>query len=285
MANNDDWAIVVGIGEYPNWNGLDALEGAERDARAFHDWVTDPAGGAVPIDQAELLVTSDFKPFASPMDAEPSKAKIDGQVRELASRMNGARVGRRVYIYVSSHGFSPPDPDDIGCLTAEASDMFNMNIHANGVADVFFMKGLFDEVVLFADCCRTSIRQASLMNSGASNAVNAAVIGGRKRLYGFAASMTQKAMEVPDENGNKRGVFTMALLDGLRGKAESSGATTVNSQDLERFLNFSMKDYLPDALKELKEHFSPHIRHEIGGNPPIEFGPVAPDRATFDLDL
>ena len=65
--NEEDWAIVIGITEYP---ALQPLRGPETDARAFFSWVT--TAGGVPFNpvsdgfefgsnQAMAVLTSEIK--------------------------------------------------------------------------------------------------------------------------------------------------------------------------------------------------------------------------------
>ncbi|MEM9670435.1 MAG: caspase family protein [Pseudomonadota bacterium] len=285
MTNRDDWAVVVGIVEYPRWGDLKDLAGAERDAKAFHDWVIDPAGGAVPSNQALLCVTSQFKPFEPPHNEAPSRDLVERRLQQLAESNGDGKVGRRLYLYISCHGFSPPEPNQVACLTADASSGFPKNVHANHWADLFYQRGLFDETVLFADCCRTSIRQAPVIGSGAAQIQNKAGIEHRKRFYGFAAKMAQETMEVPDESGHKRGVFTMALIDGLRGKAAEYGTETVSSASLKRFLEEFTNDYLPSELSDQASKINPDIEDNSDSNEPIVFCSLAGGKPTIDIDL
>jgi hypothetical protein len=45
---DDDWAIVIGINQYPKVVGASPLQGAVDDARKFKQWLVRPDGGAVP---------------------------------------------------------------------------------------------------------------------------------------------------------------------------------------------------------------------------------------------
>src|SRR3954452_5954523 len=129
MGRND-WAIVIGIQSYFDTKGLAALEGSENDASAFYTWVTSPDGGAVPQEQAALIVSSAFKPpFNSQADAMPTAEAIKlafDHLKEIADENDerglGLSVGDRLYIFMAGHGFAPSLDDQLtALLTAEAS--------------------------------------------------------------------------------------------------------------------------------------------------------------------
>lgn len=285
MANRDDWALAVGITEYPDINGLSPLDGAEDDALDFLAWVTDPTGGAVPDAQAQLLVTSQFHPPAPPHNGRaPSRNLVDDWCKRILHKDGAGRAGRRLYLYFSCHGFAP-STNDIACLTADATDLMFSHVHCNGWADAFYQLGKFDEIVLFADCCRTSIRQAPLVGTGVSDVSNKAGIGERKRFYGLAAPVNQKAMQVPDREGNPRGVFTMALMDGLRGKAADPGTGEVGSASLKNFMNNFTRDYLPPELSDHADKIDPDIDDKTEEGDQIVFCTPNQNKGRIGIDL
>src|SRR5262245_47680846 len=106
-----DWGIVVGITRYPE---LENLDGSENDAQAFYDWLVSPTGGNVPARQVALILSSAFPAVTTAVRAEPSAYHIAQAFDDLvdvanANRAagNGLQVGRRLYIYLSGHGFAP----------------------------------------------------------------------------------------------------------------------------------------------------------------------------------
>ncbi len=161
---NDDWAVVVGVRLYPDLGNLD---GPENDARAFHDWLLSPQGGAVPSEQIALILSSDYDPAPVPSRAEPTTLRVQQAFEDLqdvaehnAAAGNGRRVGRRLYIYLSGHGCAPR-LNDSALLTANATKL-RPGYHILGklYADWFLRSNFFDQAILFMDCCRESYPQA-----------------------------------------------------------------------------------------------------------------------------
>ncbi len=157
----DDRAIVVGICSYP---GFTDLYGPENDAVAIYNWLLSPAGGDVPVENIELIITSQFNPpFMTPAEGKPTGVRIQEafeKLQDLASansdRGNGLRVGRRLWIYLAGHGFGP-DANENALLAANATRIRSGSYyHVLGVynADYVHFAGYFDEVLLFMDCCR-----------------------------------------------------------------------------------------------------------------------------------
>jgi hypothetical protein len=239
----EDYAVVVGIASYPQL-GDDRtplnLKGPENDADSIVRWLRDPKGGAIPETDSDgtkhiyVIKSSDFPSGGQP--TKPTGTELEAAMRSLEeiARRNlaagkGERVGRRLYIYMSGHGFSPARRR--GCLfAADADDRFGTNVHVTAWLDWFQDGGYFREYVLWLDCCMNRVSllpprepparpRASPMPPGAT-------------FVAFAAQRPLKAVEVPiaEDQGRSHGVFTWALLEGLRGAAaDANGRVTGRS--------------------------------------------------------
>ena len=150
----EDWAVVAGINWYPHFA---PLQGPVRDATRFAQWLRSQA--YVPDDQIKLVLSPDRHIG----DAEPTldvvKRHFEDLVRE-ASQKDYHRLGRRLYIFLSGHGITPtrsgaPNYYETALLMANADSIF-LGDHLAGFAyaEWFRALGVFDEVVLFVDCCR-----------------------------------------------------------------------------------------------------------------------------------
>jgi hypothetical protein len=259
LSSTDDWAIVVGISRYPE---LGDLGGPENDARKFYEWVTSPAGGGVPDVRAKPLLSSHFPPFSKAIDALPTEEKVlrlFEELDELAQLRRAAgelTVGRRLYLYFCGHGCAT-DFEDAALIMANATPRRIYHVPGKPWADYFFRAGYFREIVLFMDCCRE--RQERVFPSippWLSQDLPEALDEGR-RFYGFGAkwSRTVREKEYPLGSGKFRGVFTLALLDGLTGAAydpttqftdQATGKLRahVTSSSLGNFLYNNLKSYL-----------------------------------------
>lgn len=292
-----DWAVVVGLSRYP---GLGDLDGPENDARAFHAWLTQRAG--VPAEHVKLIVSSDFQPADRPLDAMPTSERIERAFDELCEvaqrndeRMEGLKVGRRLYIFLAGHGFTPSG-DEAALLMANATRGRTYHVPGRPYANWFLRAGFFDEVILFMDCCRERYPQAPLRVPPYIDLTDPTAVDRSKILLGFATKWSRLSREKPMPDGKVRGVFSTALMAALNGAAvDERGEITAHS--LGDYLYNHMKDLLsPEELKddlvpkdpELIYDKDPKARFVILKGPRVDF-PVtvhlSPDEADEDVEI
>lgn len=251
--NQSDYALVVGISRYPAPE-FAPLKGPELDAQDFHNWVVDPTGGAVPPAQARKIVSSMFRrPSKSPSTARPTADEIDRfflQLEDVAkkneARGDGLTVGRRLYIFLSGHGFAP-SKDEAALLAANSSpSRLKYHIPGKAWADNFYQSLWFEEILLFMDCCRNFLPGAIPNPPGfkAPPHPNFALEG--KRLFGFATGSGRLARE-RDYGAETRGVFTKALMAGLRGAASDPATGDITATSLRNYLINNMRGFLDPA--------------------------------------
>jgi len=232
MGSNDH-AIVVGIGKYPL---LTDLDGPENDARDFEQWLLDPRGGNVP--QANVhVVLSTFPPppAAAPYKARPQVSEIIDLFDDLYAAGDAAgAVGDRLYLYLAGHGFAK-DIDSAALLMANAAKGAVAGRHLPGrpYANYFREAAFFRDVVLFMDCCRESYVVTSMAGVPYDPRVTA---NPGRRFFGFATKWSHAAREIQTQNGVVRGVFTLALLAGLRGGASADANGQIKGSDLESYV-------------------------------------------------
>jgi hypothetical protein len=160
MANTDR-AIVVGISCYPGPDFGD-LGGPENDAKAFYELLVSSDGGAIPKENVELILSSDYKlPFGSPSDALPTLSEIQRAIdrlqyraKEQARQGSGYKIGRRFYIYMSGHGFAPSEDEAAVFMANVTRECARYHILRRYNADWFYKPACFDEILLLRDSCR-----------------------------------------------------------------------------------------------------------------------------------
>ncbi len=275
----DDWAIVVGIARYPELGNLD---GPENDAQGFYDWLVAPDGGDVPPDNIAFFLSSRFPPAIAALRAEPGLATLQvafDELQELAKKNfksgNGYRVGRRLYIFLSGHGCSPSSTDT-ALLAANANrDRPGYHIIGRLYADTFLIANFFDEAVLFMDCCRENVQTPP--NIPPYNKITGPDALDKARcFYGFATKWSRLSRERKMADGLVHGVFTTALLAGLKGAACDPTDGRITSASLGSYLYANMKTFLsPADLNDPEIPQEPDL--DYGKNPqtPLVFATVA----------
>lgn len=219
----DDHALVVGIGRYPQ---LAPLAGPVRDAEAFHKWLTSGDGGSVPGGQAHLVV-SPTGVADDPMKASPMLSDVQAELDRLQQHGldNGGHAGRRLWIYLAGHGVAPT-ASDAALLMANANVQRLYHLPAAPYLNWFRTAAMFDEVAVIADCCRDYFGRLPPFFLPWPDAASP---GADVHYFtAFATKWSRKAREKPvNGNGEVRGIFTYALLEGLehgRGTASSLSA-------------------------------------------------------------
>jgi len=219
----EDRAIVVGINRYPAL--LRDLEGPENDARAFEEWLLSPTGGAVPKDHVRRILSSDFKKESDPRRAQPTAEKLKDAIDELhdLGTNNDGKAGQRLYIFMAGHGIAPKLRTAALLMANAARGRTGHHIQGPPYADWFVEAGFFKEVVLFMDCCRENSRLTPLQpcHLDERKAREPA-----RYFYGLATQFGKAARERPGEDTLKRGIFTTALLVGLRQGPRGGGNVT-----------------------------------------------------------
>lgn len=246
-----DYALVVGISRYP---GIENLSGPENDANDFFAWVTSKDGGGVEPANARLILSSLYPPAATPQDERPAQDQIydffnlmDSLAQANNQKRLGSRAGRRLWMFFSGHGFAP-SLETSGVLMANATLRQVRCVGAARWADRLYSGGLFDEVLLFQDACRSRIAAAEL-DALYLVLAQASATQERKRFYAFSAKDQKLSKEIPFPGGKTRGIFTATLMDGLRGAARDPVTGAISARTLKTYLQDNMSKWLSDADK------------------------------------
>jgi hypothetical protein len=251
MANNDH-AIVIGINKYKH---LTDLKGPVNDAMCFREWLLDPDGGDVPKDQIDVLLSEADAPHACPDPALPAEAVLSSidyaRIDELFDDLitiaadTGERVGRRLYVFLAGHGLGPT-PSETVVLMSNGDNAQRSGFHIPGrrYIEWFRAAALFEEIVLFMDCCRDipgPVQMKPPPWPDSSDPAGADV----KFCFGFGTKWSSKAREraVPGCE-HVHGVFTCALLDALKHSPPNDEGQVLAS---------TIAGYVRERLKKLED--------------------------------
>jgi hypothetical protein len=171
---------------------------------------------------------------------------IDQLAADNDDRGTGLQAGRRLYLYFAGHGFSPQENQTALLMANATRQRVGHHVAGPAYADWFFRAGYFQEILLFMDCCRETLPLAPLMPPHflpvtANQAVNQV-----RLFYGYGTRWSRLSRERPMPDGLVRGVFTTALMAGLRGAA-ADVAGNVTSLSLTSYLFQNMKTFLSAA--------------------------------------
>ena len=285
--NPHDHALVFGIRRYfgtaSGWPH--DLLGPDNDAAAVADWLADPAGGGLAKANVHIIRSAEAPdPFEDgrglPGQAEVIAAlqQVVGLPRIYKDEENRQFAGRRLYIFVSGHGWATKRKQ-AALVTAEAIKERAPNVDVTSWADYLAEAGAFKEIILWADTCAT--RTDPTVVEGTPAAFGAAPIrhpnAAHVRIFeGFAAGIGLRAVENRMDDGSWHGAFTWALVQALRGQAR----TPVTTDTLCEYLRNAMKTFQSQTDKERRG-----VAHEpaFGSRDPITF--ATPTRQTVRVKI
>lgn len=200
------YAIVAGISRYPLMKDID-IPGAEKDAERFYQWVISESGGNVPPDNVRKIVSSQFE-GSEPTDSRIVEAFIDLYDRAEAA---GGTLGDRLYIYLAGHGIARSYEEACVLAANARKGLFGFHIAGYTYADSFRQLGYFDEIILITDCCRAPA-PATPPRAPPFTVMKSANAADVRWVHAYAT----KFSEVAYENKFAQGIFTTALLEGLK---------------------------------------------------------------------
>jgi uncharacterized caspase-like protein len=250
--NTDDYAIVVGIATYPGFGRTETeprnLQGPDNDAQAVYNWIVSPDGGNVPPANVTLVRSGEYPAATSAINALPARQQITDAFERLDSLAQqndqaglGLRVGRRLYLYMSGHGFAPRRKE-AAVFVANATRTRTHHVFATRWQEWFCNAEYFDELVLWIDCCMVFDLTVTPETAGYRILQGTSV---KKMFSAYAARFPQQAVErmMPDDN-RVHGVFTYTLLKALHEAVEDPAKGEVTSASVKSYLYTNMKNYM-----------------------------------------
>ena len=223
--HGDRWAVVVGVSDYRS--GVQSLNYADDDARAFHEFLLSPRGGRFEPDKVRLLV-----------DEEATSQALK---EALFVFLRQAKREDLVIVYFSGHGASEPGRPDLVYLLTHDADPERLASTAFPMYDISTALRLHiaaERMLILADACHSgailSLPTQVAMKS--TEEENELVYRYFQELCetspGRAVFTASEAREQSQEGvqwGGGHGVFTYHLLEGMRGKADrdNNGVVTL----------------------------------------------------------
>ena len=227
------FAVLVGVSRHKYADaGITNLKFADRDATLVRDFLVSPAGGSFPRENVVLLLNEDA-----------TLERIRSSLSDAAAR---AGADDLVLVYFAGHG--TPALDDPRRYFLLAHDSRPETLAETGLA-VGTLEDLYGRalktrwsVALF-DASR--VGALPRLPAGSNNLVHQYLLryaGDRGRTALAAASLGETSWENEALDGG-HGVFTHALLRGLRGEADRDRDGTVTMREVRDFVT----DQVPRA--------------------------------------
>jgi len=217
------WALVIGVSSYKYVPPAGQLKFAHRDAEDFAQFLRSPQGGSLPMNNVRLLT-----------DARATTGGIRAALAHWLPQSAGPND--IVYLFLAGHAVRG-DGNEGGYFVSHDSDPQNLHATAISFAEINAAIGprlRASTVVLIADACH-----AGGIGWAADPAVPADLqneleaLGSRDRmvLKLLASRSREQSFEDARWDGG-HGVFTFALLNGLRGAAERTADGVIRAGEL-----------------------------------------------------
>jgi len=236
-----DYAILVGISQYPN-PGFSSLQGPPRDVERFRQWLIDPQGGDVDPANIKIIVSPDPPVTIDPDRAAPELYDFVSAFKQLVLDDQENLVYRgesRLYLYFSGHGFCEirEQMPQAAIYAANASRWSNWNIAGTLYALWAKDAAAFGEIVLVMDCCRDAELSKTVFPHVMRHIVNPGAARNVKLFCVYGAPKGGKAQErpIPELNNEVHGLLTHVLLDALH-HAPPDAAGQITGQTLKNYI-------------------------------------------------
>lgn len=248
------FAVAVGVSRYRfNEAGLGDLQFAHADALAVRDWLRSPEGGGFKADDIECLTNENA-----------TRAAVESAVYRFLTK---AGENDLIYLFLAGHGAPDPhDPQNYYFLLhdSKVTDLKTTAFPMAKLGEFLEQQSKHIRLVAFFDACHSEAVKGLPSISGkapAQNVRGARGVGTQKAgavqkpdavasqppstAFNFynADLFKQKGWTVLTSSGihelsqessawGNHGVFTWALLEGAKGKADQNGDCKINSAEL-----------------------------------------------------
>lgn len=248
-----DAAVCIGLTEYPQ---LSRLDGAIRDADAFHQWCTDPLGGNVDPSHATLLTL----PGIGGRPPCENLSVVQGAMLPWVERcVRSRKVGRRLFLFFAGHGVSDVFNNNVAALVdPQSTPLATIAMDVRRYFQWFQASGSFEEIVFIFDCCR--VLDPTMVPPPPS----LPALTGRKQteqvFEAYGGPYGDVAREQDFGAQGRHGYLTRALLDGLAGAAkyrDDPQDPRLDGESLRRYVYNRVDDFRnrwPDAPKVKVAH-------------------------------
>jgi WD40 repeat protein len=226
-------ALIVGVSDYRD-DSLD-LDYAHKDAETLAAELTSPRLGPAAFRREDVQIL---------LDAEATVSSINIGLREYLQK---ARENDFVLFFFAGHGV--PDPNRLQDYYLMAHDSDPNNIAGTGLLMRHVREAISAiparDVLILTDACHSAgIGAPASIRAITNNPIHAAFLDKLQHSSGGLAILTaseasQYSQESEQWDGH--GVFSWALLKGLRGEADANGDRIVDLGEVMEFVRDTVK--------------------------------------------
>src|SRR5271167_2743246 len=225
------YALLIGVSHYSNDPPITSLQFADKDAETFAAFLKTPIGGALGVDDIQLL-TND----------KATRAAVDAAVKELSEQRGGPN--NTLILFVGAHGVYLTEEEDPVSHKKIQRDPYVLLADTN-VQDakttgypmeefrrtIAELTSRFGRVLVFLDVCHAANVAGIAGGSEVQEAVKKAWSGQTGEIGIMMASHAGESAIESAAFGGGHGAFSYFLFAGMNGPAAFSGDTEITFAD------------------------------------------------------
>ncbi len=241
--NGRKFAVIVGVSDYKFQDaGLKNLSYADDDAQAIGDFLKTPSGGAFSSADIKILLNQDA-----------SLAAVRAALNDTFKR---AKSNDLIFVFIAGHG--APDPlasQNLYFLLTDTKvvDMARTAFPMSELKQMLDTQVSAQRVFVMIDTCHSAgvnqktkslVTGRDLVQEGDENNISNFFLTNQLfKQTGRAVLTSSDVNEVSQESAKwgNHGVFTWALLDGLKGKADLNGDKLITAGELFQYTRASVQ--------------------------------------------
>jgi tetratricopeptide (TPR) repeat protein len=218
------YALVIGVGNYPNLEGNFQLDYAEKDAEAVYSVLISPEGGNFRAENVHRLIGEN--------------ATLENIRLELEEWLPSvAQPEDRVLIYFAGHGFLYQGGGYLAPYDFRMEDPSRFGYPMKSLGEVIGGKIAARWKVLLTDSCHSGV-----IAPEDSAALNSRLVNLTESLFSLTASRDrERSFESPDWGGG-HGVFTYYVVKGLEGLADENTDSIVTADELAEYVRRNVRE-------------------------------------------
>lgn len=212
------WAVIIGIGDY-KFSGdlITDLRYPATDATQFASWITAQDGGGFEKDHVLILT-----------DQQATHDEVSYALNDFLKK---TVKEDKVNFFFSGHGMPDPDKPDnfyLLCHDSRPDRMASTAISMSLLDEAIKQNIAAETVLMFIDACHAGevgVKGVRLGNTINTRLTDEKLFAGQPGKLVFTSSEAGEVSRESEKWGGGHGVFTWALLKGLRGEADGFGST------------------------------------------------------------
>ncbi len=222
------YAVVVGVGAYPNLPASKQLRYTERDAEKIYSILISPRGGNFRAQNVRRLVGP--------------KATLANLERELEQWLPSvAQEGDRVLIYFAGHGFVYEGRAYLAPYDIDPGDIHGTGYAMDRLGELVGSKIDARYKVLLTDACHSGAITPQA-ETDQNQALNRSLLDLTSSLFSLTASRDREQSFESADWGGGHGIFTYYVVKGLEGEADENADGIVTADEIAEYTRRNVRE-------------------------------------------